>query len=61
MKTITIKEFESNFENYLNEVGSNQSFLIKSENGDVLILPYNNHKEEDDDFIRMHTDHEEGS
>jgi prevent-host-death family protein len=60
MKEITIKELQDNFEEYLDKVESGESFLIKSEYGDAMLIPYNNY-EEIDDLIRIHTDHEEGS
>jgi prevent-host-death family protein len=61
MKTLTIEELQADFENYLDRVEAGESFLIKSEYGDAVLIPYKNGEKEVDDLIRIHTDHEEGS
>ena len=60
METLTIEELQLNFEKYLDKVEAGQSFLIKSEYGNAVLVPYQEYKEVDD-LIRIHTDHEEGS
>jgi antitoxin (DNA-binding transcriptional repressor) of toxin-antitoxin stability system len=60
MKTLTVKELQENFEYYLDKVEAGESFLINSKYGDAMLVPYNSGKEEVDDLIRIHTDHEEG-
>jgi antitoxin (DNA-binding transcriptional repressor) of toxin-antitoxin stability system len=60
MKSITIEELQADFDAILDEVENGESFLIHSEHGDVMLVPYNQYKESDD-LIRIHTDHEEGS
>jgi prevent-host-death family protein len=50
MKTITIEELQKNFEFFIDEVESGKSFVIKSEDGDVVILPYNKYKEAKENF-----------
>jgi prevent-host-death family protein len=60
METLTIEELQANFEEYLDKVEAGQSFLIKSEYGTAVLVPYEEY-EEVDDLIRIHTDHEEGS
>lgn len=60
MKTLTIKELQENFDEYLDKVESGESFLIKSEYGCAVLVPHQEYKEVDD-LIRIHTDHEEGS
>ena len=60
MKTLTIEELQKNFEEYLDKVEAGESFLIKSEYGSAVLLPYQEY-EEVDEIIRIHTDHEEGS
>jgi hypothetical protein len=40
-------------------VENGESFIITSEHGDVMLIPYSSN-EESDDLIRIHTDHEEG-
>lgn len=59
MKTLTIEELQKDFDNILKLVEGGESFLIKSENGNAILIPHSN-DEEDDDLIRIHTDHEEG-
>ena len=59
MKTLTIEELQKDFDTIIERVECGESFLIKSENGDAMLIPYSN-DEEDDDLIRIHTDHEEG-
>jgi hypothetical protein len=59
MKSITIQELQSDFDAILDEVENGKSFLIKSEHGDAMLVPYSQYKESDD-LIRIHTDHEEG-
>lgn len=56
MKTITIEDLQENFDSYLDKVETGESFLIHSDHGDAMLVPY----EEEDDLIRIHTDHEEG-
>jgi hypothetical protein len=59
MKSITIEELQADFDAIIGEVENGKSFLIKSEYGDAMLIPYKDHKEVDD-LIRIHTDHEEG-
>jgi antitoxin (DNA-binding transcriptional repressor) of toxin-antitoxin stability system len=59
MKSITIEELQEDFDAILDEVENGKSFLIKSEYGDAMLVPYSQYKESDD-LIRIHTDHEEG-
>jgi len=59
MKTLTIEELQTNFDEYLDRVEKGESFLVKSEHGNVVLVPYKEY-EEVDDLIRIHTDHEEG-
>jgi hypothetical protein len=59
MKTLTINELQADFDSIMNRVEGGETFLIKSEHGDALLIPYGEHKEVDD-MIRIHTDHEEG-
>ena len=59
MKTLTVEELQEKFDYYLDRVEAGESFLIKSEYGEVMLVPYRKY-EEVDDLIRIHTDHEEG-
>lgn len=68
MESFTVKEFQADFDNLMDRVESGESFLITSEHGNAVMVPY---KEvvsicEDanvdiDEIIKIHTDHEEGS
>ena len=59
MKILTVEELQEKFDYYLDRVEEGESFLIKSEYGEVMLVPYRKY-EEVDDLIRIHTDHEEG-
>jgi len=68
MESFTVEEFQEDFDNLMNRVESGESFLITSEYGNAVMIPY---KEvvgicEDanvdiDEIIKIHTDHEEAS
>jgi antitoxin (DNA-binding transcriptional repressor) of toxin-antitoxin stability system len=59
MEQFTIEHFQQDFDNLLNRVENGESFLITSEYGNAMMIPYSEYKEADD-LIRIHTDHEEG-
>ena len=59
MKTLTIEELQADFDAIITRVEKGETFLIKSEHGNVMLIPYSEY-EEVDDLIRIHTDHEEG-
>ena len=69
MQKFTIEEFQADFDNLLERVEGGESFIITSEGKEVVIMPakYYEHIVEtvdsvvDDEVIRIHTDHEEGS
>jgi prevent-host-death family protein len=67
LQSFTVEEFQSDFDNLMNRVKNGESFIITSEHGSAVIVPY---KEVidifgecgiDEDIIRIHTNHEEGS
>ena len=60
MEMFTVEEFQEDFDNLLERVENGESFLIKSDKGDAMLIPYGEYEEEDDLLIRIHTDHEEG-
>lgn len=60
MKTLTIEELQQDFDDVISRVENGESFLIKSEYGDAMLVPYNYYKE-CDDLVKIYTDHEEGS
>ena len=59
MKTLTVQEVEENFDDIMFRVEKGESFIISSEFGNAMLMPYGDYKEVDD-LIRIHTDHEEG-
>jgi prevent-host-death family protein len=64
MKTFTVEEFQQDFDNLIERVEQGESFIITSECGDAVMIPYKDVKgiiNVDDELIRIHTDHEEGS
>lgn len=67
LQTFTIENFQNDFDNLMNRVENGESFIITSEYGNAVIVPYNEvvqvfgDSDVNDDLIRIHTDHEEGS
>ena len=59
MEKFTVEEFQSDFDSLLERVENGESFIITSEHGDAMMIPYGSDGEVDD-LIRIHTDHEEG-
>lgn len=59
METITIDKFQENFEEYIDRVESGEWFLISSEHGSAMLIPHRGNSE-DDDLVRIHTEHDEG-
>ena len=68
MESFTVKEFQADFDNLMDRVESGESFLITSEHGNAVMVPYNevvsickDANVDIDEIIKIHTDHEEGS
>jgi len=67
LQKFTVEEFQSDFDNLMNRVEQGESFIITSEQGNAVIVPYRevvdilNDSGVDEDVIRIYTDHEEGS
>jgi hypothetical protein len=67
LESFTIEEFQSNFDALLDRVENGESFVIKSDHGNAVMIPYNEvvqvleESGVDQEVIRIHTDHEEGS
>jgi hypothetical protein len=59
MKTITITELQSNFDEIITEVENGKTFIVKSEYGNLALVPYDEYLELDD-LVKIYTDHEEG-
>ena len=68
LQSYTVEEFQSNFDNFMNRVENGESFIITSEHGNAVMVPYKEVVEifEDanvdfEEIVRIHTDHEEGT
>ena len=68
LQTFTIEEFQADFDNLMSRVEDGESFIITSEHGSAVMVPYNDVvsicEEANVDFeeiVKIHTDHEEGS
>ena len=68
LQSFTVEEFQTDFDNLIDRVQNGESFLVKSEHGNAIMVPYNEVikicEESDVDFeeiVKIHTDHEEGS
>ena len=69
MKKFTVEEFQKNFDDLLERVENGESFIITSEGKEVVIMPAEDYEYivdtvdgiVDEEVIRIHTDHEEGS
>ena len=67
LESFTIEEFQSDFDTLLDRVENGESFVIKSDHGNAVMIPYNEvvqvmtAADVDQEVIRIHTDHEEGS
>jgi len=63
----TVEEFQADFDNLIERVENGESFIITDGERNAVIVPYNEtikfavESKVDDDLIRIHTDHEEGS
>ena len=53
LQSFTVEEFQSDFDNLMDRVEQGESFIITSEYGDAVMVPYT---EEIEDIIRIHTD-----
>ena len=67
LESFTVEEFQADFDNLIERVENGESFIIKDGNRSAVIVPYNEtikyaiESNVDDELIRLHTDHEEGS
>lgn len=59
MTNITLEELQTNFDAIMNRVENGESFLVKSNKGNIMLVPSGDYTEVDE-MIRIHTDHEEG-
>ena len=67
LQRFTVEEFQSNFDTLIERVENGESFIITDGERNAVIVPYNEvvhvfeESNVDDEVIRLHTDHEEGS
>ena len=69
MKKFTVEEFQADFDNLLERVENGESFIVTDDEKEVVIMPANEYEYivdtvdgiVDEEVIRIHTDHEEGS
>jgi antitoxin (DNA-binding transcriptional repressor) of toxin-antitoxin stability system len=67
LQSFTVEEFQKDFDTLIDRVENGESFIITSEHGNAVIVPYKEvisicqDKSVDDELIRIHTQHEEGS
>ena len=69
LQSFTIEEFQSDFDNLMDRVENGESFIIRDGRKSAVIVPYNETIKYaldqkplvDDELIRLHIDHEEGS
>ena len=59
METFTIEEFQEDFYNLLGRVEIGESFLITSEYGNAVLIPYAEYKEVNE-FVKCLCDHDDG-
>jgi len=63
----TVEEFQENFDILLERVEKGETFIITSEYGDAVIVPYDevvpvfSDSAFDEEIVRIHTEHEEGT
>lgn len=60
MESFTVEEFQLHFDELIERVENGESFIIKSEYGDAVMVPCKENCEELDEIIRIHTEHEDG-
>ena len=67
LESYTVEDFQKDFDTLIERVQNGESFLIKSEYGEAVIVPYKEvvkvfeESDVDEELIRIHTNHEEGS
>jgi prevent-host-death family protein len=60
MKKSTVEEFQQRFDELMDRVENGESFLISSDYGEAVIIPYQEY-EEIEELVRIYTDHDEGT
>ena len=61
MESFTVEEFQLYFDELIERVETGESFIIKSDYGDAVIVPCDQEDSEElDELIRIHTSHGDG-
>lgn len=66
MEKFNIEDFQKNFDEIMERVENGESFMIESDYGNAVIVPYKEvidvfkGENMDEELIRIHTNHEEG-
>ena len=67
LQSFTVEEFQYDFDNLMSRVENGESIIITSEHGNAIMVPYKEviqvfeESNLDEDLVRIHTEHEEGS
>ena len=67
LESFTVEQFQVDFDTLIERVENGESFIITDGERNAVIVPYNEvvhvfeESNVDDEVIRLHTDHEEGS
>lgn len=63
LETFTVEEFQKNFDTLLERVENGESFIIQSDEGNAIIIPYKELVDIGvnlDEYVEIHRNHEEG-
>lgn len=62
LESFTVEEFQENFDALMIRVENGESFIITSDEGNAVIVPYKEIVDLGvDEFVELHRNHEEGS
>lgn len=62
LESFTVEEFQENFDALMSRVENGESFIITSDEGNAVIVPYKEIVDLGvDEFVELHRNHEEGS
>jgi hypothetical protein len=59
MESFTVEEFQLHFDELLERIENGESFLIKSEYGNAVMMPYEN-SDGDEDIVKCFCNHNDG-
>jgi prevent-host-death family protein len=60
METFTVEDFQKHFDELLERVDNGESFVITSEYGNAVIVPYEEYQDLTDDEFNCFYDHNDG-